>query len=212
MNNTVIVGNGGFAREVKWLIEECNKVEKTWNLLGWVSTQKQGEIVDGLPILGDDQWLITYSEPINVVIALGNGTLRKRLAEAYSKNENIMFPNIIAPDVNMGKILKMGHGCIITFQSIFTVDIEIGDFVVSNLSCTIGHDCKIGSYTTLFPGAHISGGVTLGECSSVGTGASIIQGCSVGENTFVGAGAVVLKNLPSNCTAVGVPAKVVEKK
>lgn len=211
MNNIVIVGNGGFAREVKWLIEECNKIKKEWNLIGWISTQEKGTIVDGLPIVGDDQWLIEYSEPISAVIAIGNGALRKRLVQSYRVNKNISFPNIVAPNVILNKRIKMGQGCIITFQSTFTVDIEIGNFIISNLACTVGHDCKIGNYTTLYPGAHVSGGVTLGECSSVGTGASIIQGCSIGENTFIGAGAVVVKNIPSNCTAVGVPAKVVER-
>lgn len=211
MNDIIIVGCGGFAREVRWLIEECNKKKKEWNLIGWVSEQHLGTVVEGLPILGNDQWLIAHPDPINVVIALGDGKLRKKLAQSYYQNKNITFPNIVAPDVKLSKNIKMGQGCIITFQNIFTVGIEIGDFVISNLACTVGHDCKIGDYATLYPGAHISGGVTLGECVSVGTGANIIQGCSVGENTFVGAGAVVLKNLPSNGTAVGVPAKIVEK-
>ena len=44
----------------------------------------------------------------------------------------------------------------------------------------------------------------------VGTGAKIINQLSIGENTIVGAGAVVVKSLPANCTAVGVPANVIK--
>ena len=44
----------------------------------------------------------------------------------------------------------------------------------------------------------------------MGTGSKIIQGLSVGMNTFVGAGAVVVRNLPPDCTAVGVPAKPIK--
>lgn len=207
MEDIVLIGSGGFAREVRWLIEECNDVNKKWNILGWISKEEQGTIISGLPVLGDDEWLLKYDRPINVVLSVGSGKLREKLSKLYAQNENIKFPNIIAPNASMSESVKLGQGCIITAQSVFTVDITIGDFLISNLGSTIGHDCVIGDYVTLFPGAHISGCVSLGECVSIGTGASIIQGLSVGENTFIGAGAAVVRDIPSNCTAVGVPAK-----
>ena len=46
----------------------------------------------------------------------------------------------------------------------------------------------------------------------LGTGAKVIQGIHIGENTMIGAGAVVISNIPANCTAVGVPAKVIKYK
>lgn len=46
----------------------------------------------------------------------------------------------------------------------------------------------------------------------VGVGASILGNIYVGNNARIGAGSVVLKNLPSNCTAVGVPAKIILQK
>ena len=212
MKDIVLVGSSGFAKEVRWLIEECNSDDKRWNILGWISKEPPGTIVAGLPVLGDDDWLIDYQKPIDVAISVGNGFLRRKIVERYVKNQNISFPNIIAPSAQMSRSVDLGVGCIVTAQSIFTVDIKIGDFLISNLASTIGHDCKIGNYVTLFPGVHVSGNVTLGDCTSVGTGANIIQGLTVGENSFIGAGAAVVKNIPSNCTAVGIPAKPLVKK
>jgi serine acetyltransferase len=60
------------------------------------------------------------------------------------------------------------------------------------------------------PTVNISGEVVLGECVYVGTGAKIINQLEIGEGTIVGAGAVVAKTLPSNCTAVGIPAKPIK--
>ena len=211
MEDIVLVGSGGFAREVRWLIKECNKSDKIWNVLGWISKEEQGKEVDGLPVLGDDEWLLRYDKPINVVLSVGSGSLREKLVTVYSQNENIKFPNIIAPNASISESVKFGKGCIIAANSVFTVDITIGDFFVSNLASTIGHDCIIGDYVTLYPGSHVSGCVSLGKGVSVGTGASIIQGLSVGDNTFIGAGAAVIRNLPDNCTAVGVPAKPLVK-
>jgi len=211
MEDIVLIGSGGFAREVRWLIEECNKVDNKWNILGWISKEKEGTIIAGLPVLGDDEWIINYKKPINVVLSVGSGALREKLANLYSQNENVMFPNIVAPNASMSESVKMGRGCIITAQSVFTVDITIGDFVISNLGSTIGHDCVINDYVTLYPGAHISGWVNLGKGVSVGTGASVIERLTVGNNSFIGAGAAVVRDIPDNCTAVGVPAKPVVK-
>ena len=53
---------------------------------------------------------------------------------------------------------------------------------------------------------------TIGNGVIVGVGASILGNIYVGNNARIGAGSVVLKNLPSNCTAVGVPAKIILQK
>ena len=88
--------------------------------------------------------------------------------------------------------------------------VEIEDFVILNLGCTVGHDSIIKKYSAFMPSVNISGEVTIGEGVYVGTGAKIINQLEIGEYTIVGAGAVVSKTLPANCTAVGVPAKVIK--
>lgn len=212
MKDIVIIGSGGFAREVKWLIEECNAQQNVWNILGWISQEKSGTMISNLPVLGNDEWLLRYRRPVDVALSIGSGELREKIVAVYQKNENIHFPNIISPNVAISNTVKMGKGCIITARNVLTVDINIGDFFICNLSCTIGHDCIIGNYVTLFPGAHISGNVTLNDGVSIGTGASIIQGITIGENTFIGAGAAVVRDIPASCTAVGVPARPIEKR
>lgn len=207
----VIVGSGGLAREVRWLLEECNKYQERWNILGWVSNENAGTIISGLPVLGSDDWLLHYDKPVDVAISVGSGSLRKQIVDRCRKNPNVNFPNLIAPNVSLSDSVELGIGCIITAQSILTVDIKIGDFFVCSVACTVAHDCKFGDFVTLLPGAHISGNVTLGDGVSIGTGATIIQGISVGEEAFIGAGAAVVKNIPQRCVAVGVPAKPLER-
>lgn len=207
VKDLVIVGCGGLAKEIKWLIEECNKEIYCWDVLGWISLEKPGSIVSGLPVIGDDDWLLNYSKPIDVVVAVGNGFLRKKIVANLKQNPFISFPNIISPSAELSNCITLGEGTVIASKSILTVDIMIGSFFFCNLACTIGHDCVFGDYVTLNPGVNVSGNVSLGDCVTMGTGASIIQGLSVGENTTIGAGAVVVRNIPSDCTVVGVPAK-----
>ena len=63
MKNIVIIGAGGFGREVQWLLERMNEKEKQWNLLGYIDDGVAvGTIVDGLPVLGNITYLIETKE------------------------------------------------------------------------------------------------------------------------------------------------------
>ena len=210
--NIAIIGTGGMAREVRWVIEDINKSDARWNILGWVSKDESGSIVAGLPVLGDDEWLLAHESPIDVAVSVGDGSLRKRIVSVLKKNKNISFPVISARSAEISDYVNLGEGSIIMNQSLLTVDISAGDFFLCNYGCTIGHDCVFDDYVTINPGVRISGAVHIGECSTIGVGASVIQNVKIGSKTIIGAGAVVINDIENNCTAVGVPAKPLEKK
>ena len=85
-----------------------------------------------------------------------------------------------------------------------------GDHCLIGAACTVGHDAVLEKYVTLYPGVNVSGNTHLREQCEMGTGSQIIQGLSVGERTIVGAGATVVRDLPPDCTAVGVPARPIK--
>ena len=213
--NIIIVGAGGFGREVQWLIERINKdkTEKKWKLIGYVDDGMQiGTDVNGVPVLGGIDYLQKLKEPVNAVCAIGNAEIRKKVIQKLTENERIDFPNLIDPSVQLSEKIKMGRGNIICAGTILTVDIVLQDFIILNLDCTVGHDVRLDSYVTVYPSVNISGNVTVGEACELGTGAQIIQGKALKEKTIVGAGAVVIDDLPGYCTAVGIPAVVVKQK
>jgi acetyltransferase-like isoleucine patch superfamily enzyme len=105
--------------------------------------------------------------------------------------------------------IRLGDGCIIQQGCILTCDITLGRFVLLNLGCTVGHDAVLADFCSLMPHANVSGAARLETGVYLGTSSTIIQGVSIGANTVVGAGAVVVRDLPTNVTAVGVPAKVI---
>jgi serine acetyltransferase len=109
----------------------------------------------------------------------------------------------------MGKHINIGEGRIITANNILTVNIEIANFVVLNLACTVGHDAILENFTFFMPFVNISGGVVVRQGVYVGTGAQILNHLEIGSYTKVGSGAVVKESLPAHCTAVGVPAVTV---
>ena len=205
MENIVIVGASGFGKEIKWIIDRENQIKTRWEFLGFIDKEYENE-----EVIGDDNFIINYPQELNVVIAIANPDIRRRLVHKYKSNGNIKFPNLIDPSVIMSESIKMGEGNIICANNILTIDVTIGDFNIINLRCTIGHEVNINNFVTVNPGVNISGNVCLDDGTNIGTGAKIIQGKSIGEDSVIGAGAVVIKSIEPNSTAVGVPAKVIK--
>lgn len=206
----VVYGAGGMGRELIWQISSQNTEQ--YNILGFVddSDNKLGSVINGFQVVGNTQWLLNRNEPIAVAVALGDSEMRKRTVASLKKNNNISFPNIISSDAIISDYVEMGEGNIICFNSIITVNIKIGNFLLCNRSCNIGHDVELSDYVTLNPNVTLSGNVKVGDCVNIGTGSVVIQGKNIGDNTVIGAGAVVTSNIPDNCTAVGVPAKPIK--
>lgn len=216
--NIVIIGGGGFGREVQWLIERINVEEqsktglKKWNLIGFIDDGiPQGERINELPVLGDCGWLLNWKEKIAVVCAIGSTHIRKRIISRILQNSNISFPNLIDPSVLLSKSIQFGMGNIVCAGTILTVDIKLKDFCIINLDCTVGHDVNLGSFVTLYPSVNLSGCIKVEDAVEIGTGSHAIQGIKVGSRTIIGAGTVIIRDLPSECTAVGNPAKVIKQ-
>lgn len=217
MKDIVIIGAGGFGREVQWLIERINEKqnkkngELVWNILGYVDDEvKAGTEINGHSVLGGCGYLINKSEPLAVICAIGASKTRKRVINKICVNKNLSYPNLIDPSVKLSNWVEFGIGNVICAGNILTVNIKIADFCIINLDCTIGHDDILSSFTTIYPSVNISGCVNIGECVEIGTGTQIIQGKSIGQGTIVGAGAVIVKDLPNDCTAVGAPCKPIK--
>ena len=213
MTDVVILGAGGFAREASWVFHEDNVDKKKWNVLGFVDDKPelQGEVLCGLPVLGDSDWLErNAAKNFQVICAAGNPPARKALAERAT-SLGLKFCTVIHPSARMSRWVEVGPGTIITAGNILTTQIRVGPHVLLNLSCTVGHDTVIGAYSNINPGCQISGSVTFGEGVYFGTGAVIIQGRSVGDWSTIGAGAVVTADIPSHVTAVGVPCRVIKE-
>lgn len=210
MKKLVIVGSGGFAREVLWLIEEINKSaggnDLPYHVLGFISTETASH-VRGLPVLGDDAWAFANLDPsIRFVLAIGDPSLRAQLALDYQQHG--LHPlRLVHPSVIMSDEVQLGGGAIVCAGAVLTVNVQIGAFCIVNLNATVGHDCRLGDFVTLHPGVHLSGGTEVGDLSVLGTGAVVLPGIKIGDHATVGAGAVVTQDLAGNATYMGVPAR-----
>ena len=213
VKHIVLVGSGGCMRELVWQIQELNKEIQTWQIDGYVDAKEpEAEETcmvgnEEIPYLGNDDYLLTMREPVNVAICVGSPALRKKIVERLKKNANIKFPNLILGDTRICDDVRMGEGCIVSMDCRISTNVRLGDFVFLNTGSKVCHDGRIGDYVTLSPDVKLAGNVSIGRESEIGLGTKVIQGMTIGAGTVVGAGAVVVRDIEAGVTAVGVPAR-----
>jgi sugar O-acyltransferase (sialic acid O-acetyltransferase NeuD family) len=208
MEDLVIVGAGGFAKEIAFLVRNSTQ----FNLIGFLDDSiPQGTEVVGKKILGSVSSLNSWSKPLNVAIGIASPLVKKRIYCMLKTNNKLNFPNLIAETAEIGINVNLGIGNILMANTTFTADIEVGNFNMINISSTIGHDTQIGNYNAIFPAVNISGNVTVGNFTEIGVGSKIIQSILIADNSIIGAGSTVIRNIEKNTKNVGVPTRVIER-
>lgn len=92
-----------------------------------------------------------------------------------------------------------------------------GVFIDHGMGVVIGETAIIGDYVLIYQGVTLGGTgkesgkrhPTLGENVVVGAGAKVLGNLLIGNNVRIGAGSVVLRDVPSDCTVVGIPGRIV---
>lgn len=202
----VIVGAGGHAKVIIDLLQARGGVQ----LAGCVS-RESGEVL-GLPWLGDDDALpqILASGLRQAFVAIGDNRLRAELIRRLA-GLGFSLVNAISPQAIVSSRTMLGTGVAIMPGAIVNVDSIVEDGAIINTAAHLDHDCRIGACAHIGPGSKLAGNVTIGEGAFLGVGTCVIPRRSVGAWSMVGAGAVVVRDIPSHVTAVGVPARVLER-
>ena len=94
-----------------------------------------------------------------------------------------------------------------------------GLFIDHGTGVVIGETAEIGDNCTIYQGVTLGGTgkdvgkrhPTLGNNVMVGAGAKVLGPVKIGNNVKIAAGAVVLQDIPDDCTAVGIPARIVRR-
>lgn len=211
-----ILGAGGFAREVAWLIRDINSVKPSYSFQGFILSDlsMKGEHDTIELLLGDYDWIAENIDRIDALaIGVGTPAVREKMAaEIEARFPSIEWPPLLHPTANFDRSSsRIGKGVILCAGVIGTVNVTFEPFCAVNLACTIGHEACIGQYSVLNPTANISGGVRLGKSVLIGTGAQILHYLRIGDGSTVGAGAVVTKDVPGGETVVGIPAKPLKR-
>ncbi|NSW84590.1 MAG: acetyltransferase [Syntrophothermus sp.] len=206
----VIVGAGGFGREVAWLVQDINRQNSEWELLGFVDDKGPGITVEGIPILGPTSYIFELNPVPWVALAIADAKIRYRLMQEVQAR-GIEMASLVHPSVIMSDFNDIGSGSIICAGTIITTNVKLGRASIVNLGCFVGHDTVLGDCVSMMPATNLAGEVKVGTGTYFGLNACVINRKTVGEWCVIGAGAVVVDDIPANSLAVGVPARVIKK-
>ena len=138
-----------------------------------------------------------------------HATINHKIANFFFKRKMCFIARLISqlsrfftgieihPGATIGKRVFFDHGMGIVIGE----TAEIGD------DCVMYHGVTLGGTSATRSKRH----PTLKNGVIVGTGAKILGNITLGENVKIGANSVVLKSIPDNRVAVGIPAKIIKK-
>ncbi len=207
MKDILILGAGGFSKEVHHLIRQIGG----YNILGFIHEKPRSSIVYNNQefVIYNEIEALEFDEQTCIAIGIGEPLITKICIQPFL--DKFQFPNLIHPSViaDWGNIIT-GIGNVFTAKVMLTTNIKIGSFNIFNLSCTIGHDVSIGDYNVFNPRVNISGGVEIGNDIFIGSSATILQYIKIENNSVIGASSFVNKYVYTNSIVAGVPARQIE--
>ena len=170
-----------------------------------INSRKNGnEIKYGIPVKGKS-FLKKLKKNSLVFLAVGDNKLRKKYFDLL--NTDHKFINLISKSSKISKFCKLGKGIYIGPNVVINAGTIINNNCILNTSSVIEHDVLIGESVHIGPAAVIAGKSKIGDQSFIGLGSKIINNITIGKKVELGAGSLVVKDLKSNLSYYGVPAK-----
>ncbi len=208
----LIIGAKGFAKEILEILYQNNDIE---NLVFYddVNPETDIKLFNRFLIIKTEQEAIAHfkNKDKRFVLGVGNPKIRKLLYEKFILDGGDPT-SLISHNASVGRFdVEIGNGTNIMDYAVVSNNVKIGVGCLIYYNTNITHDCILGDFVELSPGATILGRCIIGQQSQIGANATILPDIRIGNNVIVGAGAVVTNDLPDNCTAVGVPAKIIKQ-
>lgn len=213
MKDIVIIGAGGHAKVIADIILKRKELlNEKLNIIGFLDdgykNLKYTKIFD-IPILGDTNLIekLEQEKKYNYIIGIGNNEIREKISSKFS---NLNYYTAIHPKSIIGIDVIIEEGTVVMANTVVNSGTKIGKHCILNTGSIIEHDNNIEDYCHLSPNSTLCGTVKIGKNSWVGANSTIIQNRNIGENSMIGAGSVIIRDIPSNCTVVGNPGKIIK--
>ncbi len=207
----LIIGAGGLAKEILEIFHTNNQAENL-TFFDDINQDVPPLLYEKYPILRSIQQVESYfrTNSQDYIVGIGDPKLRKFIVQKIDDCGGVLT-SIISSKANIGSHdVAIAAGANIFPMVNISNSVQVGSGALIYYNVTITHNCRIGDFVELSPGATLLGHVQVGDNTKIGANATVLPNITVGNNVIVGAGAVVTKNLPDNCTAVGVPARIIK--
>lgn len=203
MKRVLIVGAGGFGRELFFWAQQHPDHGMHWAVSGFLDDVNRLGLP--APIIDPIDGYVPRADDL-LLMGIGLPKVRQRVGLRLLER-GAEFLTFVHPDAIIGERSTLARGTVVCPRVIVTVDVTVGEFVVLNCGAGVGHDAKIGDWSTLGPKAELTGGVVAGQGVNIGAGAIVAPGCRLGDWCTLGSNAAVFTNARPGVTMVGNPAR-----
>ena len=212
MKHLVIIGVGGFAREVYWHAQESIGFETEWNIKGFLDGDIRllAEEYQKLsaPLLGDIDTYEAQKDDV-FICAIGAPLVRRKLITKV-KDKSWKFINLIHKTAIIQGNTKLGVGIIMCPHTHINDNATMGNHVVLNAGSGLGHDSSVGDYSCLMGNAELMGYARAGEGVYFADGAAALPHSVIEDDVYIGCRSVVFKHVRKGKKVFGNPASEID--
>jgi sugar O-acyltransferase (sialic acid O-acetyltransferase NeuD family) len=200
MRDLVILGGGVHSAEMVEIVERINRVEPTWNLLGYLTPHEEqiGTSRNGYPVLGRAEALDAYPDACLVA-----DNEWPRSIPAHQER----LVSLVDPSAVVSRTARIGAGCVLYPHCFVGLNARIGDMVFCLSGSIINHDDVIGDRVVIASGVTLAGSVVVEEGCYLGQSCTVRQHVRIGQGSLIGMGAVVVKEVAAGSVIVGNPGR-----
>lgn len=210
MKRLIIIGAGNIGRIVCEYARLTDDYNRRWSIAGFL------EFAD--KIVTEDSCYPPIIDTIEGYVPTDNDLFICSYAHVEEREISVkvvsdkggQFINVIHPTANICTTNKMGVGNVIGAFTTLSINTIVGNHVMIQDHCNIGHDCIIGDYSHLYVGNIVCGVNNVGNKVTVYTGSTIYPKIRIASNSTIGAGSVVMRVVKEGTTVMGNPAKKIE--
>jgi sugar O-acyltransferase (sialic acid O-acetyltransferase NeuD family) len=203
----IIVGAGGFGREMVAWARQSLQIGAEWEMKGLLDDN-----LDALkgkntpaPLLGRIADHQPKSDEV-FICAMGVPAVKRKVMEMLM-GRGAIFGRLIHRTAVIGDNVEMAAGVVMCPYSVASANNRLGLGVALNLHASADHDATVDDWSQISCHCDLTASVQIGKEVFLGSSVSVIPGITIGDRAYVGAGSVVLRNVAADSKMVGCPAR-----